>query len=61
MTSIGVAIPSTTFPPVEPTWEITPLSHEPGAICKWEVGETGWGDIAIASLNPPTHMHTHAC
>jgi hypothetical protein len=40
-------------------WEFTPLSHEPGAICTWQAGETSRGDIAIASLNPPTHMHTH--
>jgi hypothetical protein len=59
MVSIGLAIPSTRFPPVERTWKFTPLSHEPGAICTWETGETGQGAIAIASLNPPIHMHTH--
>jgi hypothetical protein len=57
--SIGLAISSTRFPPVEPTWEFPPLSHEPGAICTWEACQTGLGAIAIASLNPPTHIHTH--
>jgi hypothetical protein len=59
MLSIGLAIPSTRFLSVEPTWEFTPLSHESGAICTWEAGESGRGAIPIASLNPPTHMHTH--
>jgi hypothetical protein len=59
MVSIGLAIPSTRFPPVEPTWEFPPLSHELGAICTWEAGQIGRGAIAIASLNAPTHMHTH--
>jgi hypothetical protein len=47
MVSIGLAIPTTRFPPVEPTWEITPLSHEPGAICMWEVGESGPGAVSL--------------
>jgi hypothetical protein len=59
MVSIGLAIPSIRFPPVESTWEFPPLSHELGAICTWETGQTGRRAIAIASLNPPTHMHTH--
>jgi hypothetical protein len=61
MAIIGLAIPSTRFPPMEPTWEFTPQSYESGAMCMWEAGETGRGaiTIAIASLNPPTHMHTH--
>jgi hypothetical protein len=50
MVSIGLAIPRTRFPSVELTWEFTPLSHEPGAICTWEAGESG------------THMlGHHAC
>jgi hypothetical protein len=59
MVSIGLAIPSTISPPVELKSEFPPLSHEPGAICMWEAGQTGRGDIAIVSLNPPTHIHTH--
>jgi hypothetical protein len=49
MVSICLAIPSTRFPPVEPMWEFTPLSHEPGTICTWEAGESGREAIAIAS------------
>jgi hypothetical protein len=59
MVSICLAITSTKFSPVEPTWEFPPLSHEPGGICTWVVGHTDRGTIAIAYLNPPTHMHTH--
>jgi hypothetical protein len=49
MVSTGLTIPRTRFPSVEPTWEYTPLSHESGAICTWEAGESGWGAIAIGS------------
>jgi hypothetical protein len=59
MVSICLAIPNTRFPPMEPTWEFTPLSYEPRAICMWEAGETSRGAIATASVNAPTHMHTH--
>jgi hypothetical protein len=59
MVGIGLAIPSIRFPPVKPTWEFPPLSHEPGALCTWEAGQNDQGAIAIASLNPPTHMNTH--
>jgi hypothetical protein len=52
MVSIGLAIPSTRFPSVEPTWEFTPRSHEPGAMCTWEAGESGRGAIASASHQP---------
>jgi hypothetical protein len=58
MVSIYLAIPSTRFSPVEPTWEFTRLSHEPGAIRTWEAGESGWGAIAIVS-HQPTNTHTH--
>jgi hypothetical protein len=71
MVSIGLAIPLTRFPSVEPTWEFTPLSHESGAICTWEAGESGQGAIAIEShhiFHVPTLGHTythmlgtHAC
>jgi hypothetical protein len=55
----GLAIPSTRFPSVEPTWEFTPLSHERGAICAWEAGESGRGAIDIASHQPTnTDAHT---
>jgi hypothetical protein len=60
MVSIGLAIPRTRFPSVEPMWEITPLSHEPRAICTWEVGESGWGAIATGS-HQPTNTHAHTC
>jgi hypothetical protein len=59
MVSICLAIPSIRFPPVEPTWEFPSLSHELGVICAWEAGQNDRGAIAIAFLNPPTHMHTH--
>jgi hypothetical protein len=59
MVSIVLAISSIRFPPMEPTWEFPSLSHEMGAICMWEAGQTSRGAIAIASLNPPTHIHTH--
>jgi hypothetical protein len=49
MVSTGLTIPRTRFPSVEPTWEYTPLSHESGAICTWEAGESGRGAIAIGS------------
>jgi hypothetical protein len=58
MLSIGLANPSTRFPPMEPTCEFTPLSHEPEAICMWEAGESGRGAIAIAS-HQPTNIHAH--
>jgi hypothetical protein len=60
MVSIGLAIPRTRFPSVEPTWEFTPLSHEPGVICTWEAGESGRGAIAIGS-HEPTNTHAHTC
>jgi hypothetical protein len=60
MLSIGLSIPSTRFPLMEPKWEFTALSHEPGAICTWEPGESGWGAIAIAFYQP-TNTHPHAC
>jgi hypothetical protein len=59
MVIIDLAIPSTRFPPVEPTWEFSTLSHESGAICTWEVGQTRRGAIAIASLYRPPQIHTH--
>jgi hypothetical protein len=59
MISIGLAIPSTRFPPLEPAWEFTPLSHEPGEICTWDACETGLGAIATTSVSPPKHIHTH--
>jgi hypothetical protein len=59
MVSIGLAIPSIRFPPVEPTREFTRLSHEPEAIRTWEAGESGRGAIVLHPINPPTHMHTH--
>jgi hypothetical protein len=52
MVSIGLAIPSTRFSSVELTWEFKPLSHEPGAICTWEAGESGRRAIAIGSHQP---------
>jgi hypothetical protein len=63
MVSIGLAIPRTRFPSVEPTWEFTPLSHESGAICTWVARESGWEAIPIESHQPTnTHMlGTHAC
>jgi hypothetical protein len=60
MVSIGLAIPRTRFSSVELTWEFTPLSHEPGAICTWEAGESGQGAIAIGS-HQPTNTHAHTC
>jgi hypothetical protein len=60
MVSIGLAIPRTRFPSVEPKWESTPLSHEPGAICTWEACESGREAIAIGSHQPTnTHAHTY--
>jgi hypothetical protein len=60
MVSIGFAITSTSFPPVEPTWEFTPLNHEPGEIFTWEAGESGRGAIAIAS-HQPSNTDAHTC
>jgi hypothetical protein len=60
MVSIGLAIPRTRFPSVEPTWEFTPLSHEPGAICMWEAGESGrevmstHASVLVDSVGPPS-------
>jgi hypothetical protein len=56
MVSIGLVIPSTRFSPMEPTWEFTPLSHEPGAICTREACESGRRAMAIAS-----HQPTNTC
>jgi hypothetical protein len=60
MVNKGLAMPSTRFPSVEPTWEFTPLSLELGAICTWEAGESSRGAVAIAS-HQPTNTHAHTC
>jgi hypothetical protein len=56
MVSIGLAILRTRFPPVEQIWEFTPLSHEPGAICTWEAGESGRGVIRPKRIYFPKHF-----
>jgi hypothetical protein len=53
-----VTMPTTIFPPVEPTQEFAPLSEEPGHICRWQVIPAR-GLIAIASPSTQTHMHAH--
>jgi hypothetical protein len=57
MESKSLAMPTTIFPPVDPTREFAPLSQELGHICRWQVIPTGC-PIDVASPSTQIYMHT---
>jgi hypothetical protein len=58
MENEGFPMPTTIFPPVEPTWEFAPLSQKTGHICRWQVTQGGGTYSYCTSKITNTHSHT---